>query len=475
MKKNPQTKARKKRVLASVKTKSPQRQKAWGLIVLPFLCCLPLLSNAAPTKHHVEMKEHVTKSEVTNEKRFSMSETSVNDTEKEMIVIRGNVKDKKGTPLPGVTILIKGTTIGVSTDVKGEYTMNVEKQDSLVLQFSFIGMKTKEIKWTGQQTLNVVLEEDVSEVEEVVVIGYGTTTKKDLTGSVASFDSRIIEESTATSVAHMMQGQIPGLSILAGDGAPGSPARFESRGVPSLSGATSPLIVVDNVPMTSDFDINELNPDDIQSIDILKGASSAAIYGSRAAAGVIMIMTKGGGRNQKPVINYSYDYSITSLVSDVNTLTTDEFKMLVMEAVRNGAKAEGYDDITKYSKYSTFAASDFFGEANTPWMKYIMRDGSKQQHKISVRGGGSSFGYNASLGYTDELGQVKGTNYERYTYDIGFNADINKWIKASVKVSGTLSDRLSNNAGLSSAAKARPDIKAYNDIHTFIPDGPIMS
>ena len=98
------------------------------------------------------------------------------------------------------------------------------------------------------------------------------------------------------------------------------------------------------------------------------------IYGSRAAAGVIMIMTKGGKRNQKPVINYSDDYSITSLVSDVNTLTTDEVKMLVMEAVRNGAKAEGYDDITQYSKYSTFAASDFFGEANTPWMKYIMRD-----------------------------------------------------------------------------------------------------
>ena len=332
-----------------------------------------------------------------------MSEDPVNDTQKETIVIRGIVKDKEGTPLPGVTILIKGSTVGVSTDVKGEYVINVEKRDSLILSFSFVGMKTKEVKWTGQQTLNVVLEEEVSEVEEVVVIGYGTTTKKDLTGSVASFDSRIIEESTATSVAHMMQGQIPGLSILAGDGAPGSPARLEIRGVPSLSGATSPLIVVDNVPMTSDFDINELNPDDIQSIDILKGASSAAIYGSRAAAGVIMIMTKGGRRDQKPVINYSYDYSTTSLVSDVNTLTTDEFKMLVMEAVRNGAKAEGYDDITKYSKYATFAASDFFGEANTPWMKYIMRDGSKQQHKVSIRGGGSSFGYNASLGYTNEL------------------------------------------------------------------------
>ena len=454
-----------KRVLALVKTKFPRRRKGWGLIVLPFFMLFTLIvERKLHKRHHPGMN------------KLSMSESPTNDTKKETIVIRGIVKDKEGTPLPGVTILIKGSTVGVSTDVKGEYVMNVEKRDSLVLSFSFVGMKTKEVKWTGQQTLNVVLEEDVSEVEEVVVIGYGTTTKKDLTGSVASFDSRIIEESTATSVAHMMQGQIPGLSILAGDGAPGSPARLEIRGVPSLSGATSPLIVVDNVPMTSDFDINELNPDDIQSIDILKGASSAAIYGSRAAAGVIMIMTKGGRRDQKPVINYSYDYSITSLVSDVNTLTTDEFKMLVMEAVRNGAKAEGYDDITKYSKYATFAASDFFGEANTPWMKYIMRDGSKQQHKVSIRGGGSSFGYNASLGYTDELGQVKGTNYERYTYDIGFNADINKWIRATVKVSGTLSDRLSNNAGLSTAAKARPDIKAYNDdgslyLHSYLYSG----
>ena len=152
MKKNPQTKTRQKRVLVPVKTKSPRKRKGWGLIVLPFLCCLPLLSNANYTK-------------CTTMNEFSRSENPINDTKKEMIVIRGNVKDKKGTPLPGVTILIKGTTIGVSTDVKGEYTMNVEKQDSLVLQFSFIGMKTKEIKWTGQQTLNVVLEEDVSEVE----------------------------------------------------------------------------------------------------------------------------------------------------------------------------------------------------------------------------------------------------------------------------------------------------------------------
>ena len=213
---------------------------------------------------------------------------------KESVIIKGVVKDSKGSVLPGVTVVIKGTTVGTATGVNGDFAMNLVKQDTATLVFSFVGMKTKEVKWRGQSEINVVLEDEMSEMDEVVVIGYGTSTKKDLTGSVASFDTRVIEESTATNVASMMQGQIAGLSILAGSGAPGSPARLEIRGVPSLSGATSPLIVVDNVPMTSDFDINELNPDDIQSIDVLKGASSAAIYGSRAAAGVNMITTKGG-------------------------------------------------------------------------------------------------------------------------------------------------------------------------------------
>lgn len=382
--------------------------------------------------------------------------------EDKMVMIKGVVKDKKGEPLPGVTIVEKGTTVGVATGIDGKFTFNTTKHDNIVLVFSFVGMKTKEVKWDGQSEINVVLEDEMSEMDEVVVIGYGTSTKKDLTGSVASFDTRVIEESTATNVASMMQGQISGLSILAGTGAPGSPARLEIRGIPSLSGATSPLIVVDNVPMTSDFDINELNPDDIQSIDVLKGASSAAIYGSRAAAGVIMITTKNGRRNQDPVINYSFDYSFTSLVSDINTLTTDEFKMLVLEAASNSAKANGYEDVTQWSTYKKFADPNFWGNANTPWMDYIMRDGTKQQHKVSIRGGGERFGYNASFGYTNELGQVKGTEFERYTYDIGFNTDINPWIRATVKVAGTLTDRLSNNATLDIATQARPDLEPYN-------------
>ena len=222
---------------------------------------------------------------------ISLKKAGIEPEKKESVIIKGVVKDSKGSVLPGVTVIIKGTSVGTATGIDGNFSLNLVKQDTATLLFSFVGMKTKEVKWTGQSELNIVLEDEMSEMDEVVVIGYGTSTKKDLTGAVASFDTRVIEESTATNVATMMQGQISGLSILAGRGAPGSPARLEIRGVPSLSGATSPLIVVDNVPMTSDFDINELNPDDIQSIDVLKGASSAAIYGSRAAAGVIMITT----------------------------------------------------------------------------------------------------------------------------------------------------------------------------------------
>lgn len=386
--------------------------------------------------------------------------------------VTGTVKDKKGDPLPGVTVLMKGTTIGAATDIDGKFA--IDGVDSkAVLQFSFVGMKTVDLPVGDRTVFNVVMEEEQSDLDEVIVIGYGSTTKKDLTGSVARFDSKIIEESTATNIAHMMQGQVAGLSVLSGDGAPGSPARLEVRGVPSLSGSLSPLIVVDNVPMPADFDINELNPDDVQSIDILKGASSAAIYGSRGAAGVIMITMKDGQRNQKPIINYSYDYSTSRLVSDVNTLNADDYKMLLMEAITNSAKGDGYEDITQYSAYKTVTAPGYFGDADTKWLNLVMRNGSTQQHRLSIRGGGKEIGYFASFGYADEKGMMKATDFKRYTYTVGFDADINPWIKSNIKFSGTTSDRLTNGNTLSSVASTRPDIKAFNDdgtpyIHSYM-------
>ena len=395
----------------------------------------------------------------------------------EEVTVKGKVTDKEGMPLPGVTIVLKGTTIGTASDVDGNFSLNIPKA-GMVLQFSYVGMKNKELTVQGNGEFNIVMEYDQSDLDEVVVIGYGTATKKDLTGAVARFDSKIIEESTATNIAHMMQGQVAGLSILNGDGSPGSAARLEIRGVPSLTGALAPLIVVDNVPMPSDFDINELNPDDVQSIDILKGASSAAIYGSRGAAGVIMITMKAGQRNQKPIINYSYDYSATRLVSDVNTLNADEYKMLFLEAITNSAKADGFEDVNLYPMYQKVTAPGYFGEEDTPWMKHIMRNGSTQQHRLSIRGGSQDFGYYASFGYANEEGMVKAADFQRYTYALGFDADINKWIKANAKFSGTTSDRHVNGASLSTAAAARPDIPAYNEdgslyLHPYISGGKV--
>lgn len=386
--------------------------------------------------------------------------------------IRGTVKDEKGQPLPGVTILVKGTTSGIVSDINGYFQLNLASQTAPVLVFSFIGFETKEITVNSQEPLTVNMKETVSELDEAIVIGYGTTAKKDLTGAVARFDSKIIEESTATNVAHMMQGQISGLSILAGDGAPGSPARLEIRGVPSLNGSTSPLIVVDNVPMPSDFDINEINPQIIANIDILKGASSAAIYGSRAASGVILITTKSGNLNQKTEIRYNYDCGLSTLVSKINTLTADEFKVLLMEAVRNEAAAAGYKDITEYSRYKLFTSPDFFGEANTPWMKYIMRNGIKQQHNLLITGGGKEMTFNVAFNYSDEKGEMKMTDFKRYTLDANLMTKINSWLKFDLKVNGNISNRLSTGARISTAATGRPDIKAYNEdgslyIHSY--------
>lgn len=379
--------------------------------------------------------------------------------------VEGKVIDKESKkPIAGASVFVIGTPKGAITTNDGQFLIEKVDENSEI-EVSYVGMRTIKMKVTALNSKNMVisLEADAMAVDEVIVVGYGTTTKKDLTGSVARFDTKVIEESTATNLAQMMQGQVSGLSILTGSGAPGSKSRLEIRGVPSLSGATTPLVVVDGVPMAMGYDINELNPDDVKSVDVLKGASSAAIYGSRAAAGVIMITTKFGMRNQKPEINYSYDYGITSLVSPVRTLTADEYKMLMVEAVANTGLANGYEDITQYSVYKDITKPGYFGEANTQWMNLLMQNGAKQQHSLSVRGGGENVGYTGSFGYVDEKGQVKAASFKRYTYDLGFNADINKFIKASVKFSGVTSNQMENGASLDAAASMRPDIKAYND------------
>lgn len=381
------------------------------------------------------------------------------------IDIKGKVVDSDGKPIIGAT-LISTSGVGTITDDKGLFALTLKQPETV--EISCVGYTTiTQMITESNANLKITMQEDEMAVEDVVVIGYGTKRKKDLTGAVAVFDTKTIEESGASSLAQMLQGQVSGLSVLTGTGAPGSQARMEVRGVTSLTGSTSPLIVLDNMPMQPDFNINDINPHDVESLTVLKGASSSAIYGSRGASGVIIITTKSGKKNQKPTINYSFTYGIETLKESVNTLTTSEYKMLLLEGIANTAVSNGEKDISQNSTLKQVLAEGYFGEESTPWMELLMQNGIKQQHDISIRGGGVGSNYNASFSYVDEAGQLQSTGADRFTYNIGFNTDINEFIKASVRVNGTISNSESGGLYMDGAMSARPDLKAFNDDGTY--------
>ena len=382
-------------------------------------------------------------------------------------IIKGKVVDEKGEPLPGVSVVVKNTVQGTASDVNGNFTIKPEGQEKIILQFSMIGMQRQEVEYKGEQELKIVMRENNETLNEVMVIGYGSTTRKDMTGSISSLDTKIIESSAAPNLAQMIQGQIPGLNIMLGDGSPGSPSRLEIRGASTLSSNSGPLIVVDDVPMSPDYDINMINSADIKSLNVLKGASATAIYGSRAAGGVIMITTKNNSRNKKPVIQYSFDFTNQRLVSDIRTLTADEFKTLLLEAARNEARASGYEDITQSADYQRFSTPGFFGESNTPWMSTLMQDAITMQHRVSIQGGTAETSYNASFSYLNEEGMLKSLYNKRYTYNAGFNTDISKKLKATVNVNGSFTRRNRNPRGMETAIAARPDVKVYNEDGSF--------
>lgn len=381
--------------------------------------------------------------------------------------VEGKVVDEDGEPVPGATVKIpQNRSLTTVTDIDGKFSLELDKGKGVTLGISFLGMKDESYFVNCRKDIDditITMREDGKSLDEVVVIGYGSVSRKDMTGSISTLDTKIIESSAAPNLTTMIQGQLPGVSVMLGDGSPGSSAKLEIRGASSLTGDTSPLIVIDDIPMSSDYDINMINPADVKSLNVLKGASATAIYGSRASGGVIMITTKVGTRNAKPVINYSFDLTNQYLMNDLRTLTSDEYKTLLLEACRNEARAEGYDDISKYSSYQKFTTPGFFGEENTPWMELLMQDAVIQQHRVSIQGGTSSSSYNASFSYMDQQGMIKSLYNKRYTYNVGFNVDINPKLKSIISVNGSFIDNNKNARAMDVAVEARPDVKAFND------------
>lgn len=311
--------------------------------------------------------------------------------------ITGHVRDKNGDPIIGGNILVKNSSIGTITDINGAYSLNVPEKATLVV--SFIGYKTQEIYVDKQDIINITLLDNQEILDEVVVIGYGTQKKADLTGAVANISADKLSSQSNVNIGQALQGKIAGVDIVSQGGAPGAGTRIMIRGIGTLNNA-APLYIVDGMYMGS---IDHLNPNDIESIDVLKDASSAAIYGSRAANGVVIVTTKSGSNTEgKPIIDLSANVGVQAPSKYLDMLNAGEWAK-VTNVAREAANKTALD-----------MALDLDSKEDNDWQRVMMRPALMQNYNVSIKGGTNYFSYYTGLGYMNQDGIIKGTNYKRY-------------------------------------------------------------
>lgn len=364
--------------------------------------------------------------------------------------IEGQTKDKSGAPLPGVTVIIKSTTIGTVTDNNGHFSFeNIPNDATLV--FSFIGMKTQEILVKGQSKVNVIMEDENVNVDEVVVVGYGVQRKEDATGSVQRVSTDDFNKGVVSSPAQLLSGKVAGLSISSVGGEPGGQMNVRLRGGTSINAGNEPLFVIDDVPIDNSAHnpggfsagrnpLNSINPSDIEDITVLKDASATAIYGSRGANGVIIIRTKRGKIGQKGVqsVDYNGYVSFASIAKKYDVLSAAEYRETLME----------------------FAPSreNYIGNANTDWQNEIFRDAISHTHDLSISGGAEKMSYRVSLGYQNQEGIIRRSSSERTSAALAFNQNL---FDDMLEVSGNFriaktEDLFANAGALGSALQFNP-------------------
>lgn len=360
----------------------------------------------------------------------------------------GTVTDgSNGEPIVGANIVIEGTTMGAISDINGKFALDIPKPDA-ILVVSFIGYNKNRIPVKGQTVFDIKLYADVKNLDEVVVVGYGTIRKSDLTGSVAKVSTDKAAEHAYTSVEQMIQGRASGVQITQNTGALGSGMTFSIRGANSVSGSNQPLIVIDGYPFESGSTtaktgadgtyagdvpgnnaLASLNPNDIESIEILKDASSTAIYGSRGANGVVIITTKRGKEGQER-IDYNFRSDFSNLPRKINVLSTQEYIAYSNEAYmdkNNGTLAYLPNDVARYQGI------------NTNWQDEIYQQGFSQDHQVNVSGGDKKLKYSLALGYLTQEGIVKNTSFDRGSVRLNLDRTINKRLSFGMNVNAVMS------------------------------------
>ena len=350
--------------------------------------------------------------------------------------LKGVIVDETDTPLIGATVQVKGTSTGSITDFDGNYTIKANK--GAVITFSYIGYKTQEIKFTGQPTVNIKMVPDNQTLDEVVVVGYGTMKRSDLTGSVASIAAKDVEGFKTSSVAGALGGQIAGVQITSTDGTPGAGFSINIRGVGTLTGDSSPLYIVDGFEVD---DIDYLSNSDIESIEILKDASSSAIYGARAANGVVLISTK-SGKIGKPIINYNGSASYRKILKKLDVLSPYEFVKLQGEV--NSKYSDSYfktgnDDDGNPYRYQSL--DDYIGVSGVNWQDETFNPTWSQDHSLSIMGGTEDTKYNASFSRYIENGIFKNSGFNKTTGKFRLDQKLSKSLSFNFTVNYALTNR----------------------------------
>ena len=393
----------------------------------------------------------------------------------EKLVVTGLVKDKGGMPLPGVTILLKGTQLGGVTDADGNFRLTLPGNTEHVLIFSFVGMKTREIKVNDAKPLTVVMEEDAREMDEVVVVAYGTQLKRNVTGSIASVDDFKPQESQVGNVITGLQGRVSGLWVRKLSGDAGANPEFVIRGHQSSNLSVQPLIVIDGmiVDGTSNFNLNNIAPQDIESIEVLKDAASSAMYGSRGAMGVILITTKKGKFNSKPVVNLSAYYGWASTPFNYRMLNAEEYEMVFREGrenriadIRSQLAAGGLsagEQATLQEEIATWRAQMNtlnMGKQEVDWLDYVIpNSAAKSDIHLSLNGGNDKTTYYFSVGRTAEENTIGKGDYSRLNTKLALTSQAYKWLKliADISVTQSVKKRYTSSADVLRMGEIRPD------------------
>ena len=397
--------------------------------------------------------------------------------------VSGTIKDKQtGEVVPGVSVVVKGTTTGTTTDQAGHFTLTVSPKATLV--FSFIGYASVEQPVLSQTIFNIDLSADTKQLSEVMVVGYGTQAKAEFTGSAVRVNGDAIKEQPVQSFDQALQGRAAGVSIAQPNGVLNNPPVIRIRGVNSISLSSYPLVVVDGIPINTgnvsastavpNNPLGDINPADIESIDVLKDAASTSIYGSRAAAGVLLITTK-RGKEGKPRINYETWVGASQAVRLPELLNAEQYIAIKNEAVLNAKILGGNQNNDNVASALFFPNKNADGSlVDTRWYDYIYRTGVSQSHNLSVSGGTQSTTYYFSANFTKQNGILKGNEFVRKAARFNIDQEVSSWLKLRGSVSYNTSNNLSPYSGstpnttflLVSAARLAialpPNVPVYN-------------